>query len=49
MLKKIVLAMLLFFSFGFAEEKKDYDLVETVLKDGKYYMKRYRKIIFRLH
>ena len=44
MLKKIVLAMLLFFSFGFAEEKKDYDLVETVLKDGKYYIKGTEKL-----
>ena len=44
MLKKIVLAMFLFFSFGFAEEKTDYDLVETVLKDGKYYIKGTEKL-----
>lgn len=44
MLKKIVLAIFLFFSFGFAEEKTDYDLVETVLKDGKYYIKGTEKL-----
>ena len=44
MLKKIILAVFLFSSFAFAGEKTDYDLVEIVLKDGKYYIKGTEKL-----
>ena len=44
MLKKIILAVFLFSSFVFAGEKTDYDLVEIVSKDGKYYIKGTEKL-----